>query len=135
VKPLTTANAVGNGVPATADLVTVQNGLFNAVAALGAELRADLDRLEDNMNATLKDGRDVHHAEHAELQTQIKDWQKAQAQSCALLMQPYAPMGYFFRFIELIARHKKTSIMIGGAILTAFFVAAAFVGGILLPGR
>lgn len=133
--PLTEANSVGNGVPATADIVQVQNALFSRVDDLAADIGRRFERLEDNVTAQLKEGREDHRHEHDELRTDIVNWRVKQGETCAALMAPYASIGLISNALAWIGKHPKVTLAVLGVVLTAFFAAAAIIGGLLLPGR
>jgi hypothetical protein len=119
-KPLTEANSVGNGTPATADLVTVQNGLF-----------ARLDDFRREMRETLREGREDHRLEHDALKADITSWREHQTLNCAALMAPYRPIAQAMGIVGWAGRHPKASAVVASLTIAL----SAIVGGLLLPGR
>ena len=129
VKPLTLTNAKGNGVPATADLVTVQGFLNAAVAALGTDMGGRIERLEVRLREELASGRTAHQVEHRELLDSLDAWKHAQEASCTERMRPFEQVDRVFRALAWIGCHRHQATAMAGTILAAIVTAAVAAGG------
>ena len=129
--PLAVENGEGGRTTRKDDLIAVQGFLNQSVAALGTEVRGQIERLEVRVNATLKEGRDAHHVEHLALLSDISGWRQRQTTNCAALMAPYRPVAQALGIVGWFGRHPKVSAMVSGLVIAA----SAVVGGLLIPGR
>jgi hypothetical protein len=127
--PLTVQNAAGNGVPATADLVTVQGFLNQAIAALGTDMGGRVERMEERLRKELTDGRVAHQIEHRELLDSLDAWKSAQEQNCTDRMAPYENVDRVLRVLNWIGCHRKQAAAAFTFALTTIVAVAALAGG------
>lgn len=129
--PLTLANAKGNGVPATDDLVTVQGFLNQAVAALGVALNTRIDNLDRDIERRFERMEDTRKTETEALAARVLDTTRLQSERCVALMAPYQSLGPAFTLAGMIGRHPKIASFVASLV----FALAVAIGGILIPGR
>lgn len=135
-EPLTLKNASGNGVPATADLVTVQGFLNASVAAMGDVLGGRIERLEERLRDEIRRGQEAHDEQHRQLLGNLEAWKQAQEErakqqedNCAERMAPFENVDRVLAVLSWIANHRKAA---AGAITFSLGVlvsVAVLIGG------
>jgi hypothetical protein len=128
-RPLTVQNGEGGNAPRKDELVMVQGFLNAAVSNLGAEVRGQIERLEDRIREDLREGRADHKVEHGELRADIIDWRAKHEAACLERMAPYANVDKVFAVLTWIGCHRKQAAGAISFCLATLVAIAALAGG------
>ena len=146
IAPLVIENGEGHRATQKNELIVVQGFLFQAIAELGTSLNGRVDTLGQEMTRRFERLDDLRERDADMLEAKVNrtaevlaekvlETNRAQQANCAVLMAPYASVGQVLGAAAWISGHPKFALAILGVLMVAFFIAAALIGGVMMPGR